>query len=180
MKTFIALALAALSISGCGGDDPPIPPLARCNGTPRAAVVYVGSAAFPELAGVPNACVYGTQAQTIAQLDAVVDRALGESGKKRVYLIGAYTDLPLKWRAARPGIGEITSLWFVPDGSSAAGIQGSVATVFINDTADGARTCNELAVQLKAQGTAAVCQLWDEAGSRRRSARPPSSNCTWS
>lgn len=156
--------LAAAALASCGGDDPLTPDLAHCNGTPRAAVVYVGRPSFPELAQVPSACVYATRAQTIAELDAVVDRALGDSGKKRVYFIGAYTDLPLRWRAAHPGVGEITSLWFVPDGASAAGITGSLATVYVNDTTDGARICNQLAVQLKAQGTPSACLLWDEAG----------------
>jgi hypothetical protein len=164
MRNTLLLAAAVAALISCGGDGAPAAPLAQCKGTPHAAVVYVGQPTFPELAGVQDACVYGTQAGTIAELDSVVDRALKESGKPRVYLIGAYTDLPLRWRAARPGIGETTSLWFPPDGSSAAGIVGSLPFIMINDTNDGATICSALATQLVAQHTPARCQLWDHGG----------------
>jgi hypothetical protein len=162
MKHLIAFALVA-ALAACGGADPAAP-IAQCNGTPRAAVVYVGSAPFPELAAVPNACVYSTQASTIAELDGVVDQALSVAHQPRVYLIGAYTDLPLRWRAARPGIAEITSLWFAPASASGAGIDGSVATIYINDTFDDAIACSALATQLAAQRSAALCQLWERGG----------------
>lgn len=164
MHRFITAIALAMSLAACGGAANPAAPIAQCNGTPRAAVVYVGQPAFPELAGVPDACVYSTQAQTVAELDGVVDQALTVANRPRVYLIGAYTDLPLRWRASRPGIGEITSLWFVPDGAKADGIVDSLASVYVNDTAGGAHECNALAAQLIAQHTPAVCQLWDSGG----------------
>jgi hypothetical protein len=161
MRKYIILAAVA-ALSACGGDSEP--PIAQCNGTPHAAIVYVGAAPFPELAGIPDACVYGTEAKSVTDLDKIVDRALKESSQIRVYFIGAYTALPLTWRAARPGIADTTSLWFVPDGSSAAGIVGSITTVYVNDTADGARECNVIATQLLAQESPGQCRIWDEGG----------------
>lgn len=159
----IIAAAAAAALASCGGEEE-ITPSAQCVGTPRAAVVYVGKAHFPELAGIHDACVYSTAANSIAELDLVVDRALRESGRRRVYFISAFTGLPLAWRAARPGLGEITSLWFPPEGTSGAGIVGSLSTVHVNDTAEGAAACNALAARLKADGTPAACQLWPADG----------------
>lgn len=162
MRNTLALAAAIAGLVSCGGAEPP--DIAQCNGTPRAAVVFVGNAPFPELAGIPDACVYSTRATTTAVLDPVVDRALKAANRPRVYFIGVYTELPLRWRALRPGVAETTSLWFTPDSATASGIAGNITPILLNDTADSSMACNALATQLKAQGNFAVCQLWETGG----------------
>jgi hypothetical protein len=162
MLKSLALAAVIAGLVSCGGAEPP--DIAQCNGTPRAAVVFVGNAPFPELAGIPDACVYSTRATTTSALDPVVDRALKAANRPRVYFIGAYSELPLRWRASRPGIAETTSLWFTPDGASPSGIVGTITPILLNDTLDSAKACNGLATKLIAQGNLAVCQLWDTGG----------------
>jgi hypothetical protein len=162
LRNLAFIAAVTVALASCGGDDPP--DIAQCNGTPRAAVVYVGNASFPELAGIPNACVYSTRTSKLAELDPLVDRALKEADRPRVYFIGAYTDLPLRFRAHRPGISESTSLWFAPDNAKADGIENNITGITVNDTTDGAAACNGLVAQLKAHHTTAQCILWDVGG----------------
>lgn len=162
MKT-IACLFAALALTACGGDEQTDAPIAQCNGTPKAAIVYVGTAPFPELRTLPNACVYSTAAQTVPELAAVVDTARAAAGTPRAYLVGAYTALPLAYRAANPGKGDITSLWFTPATSVPGTIPDSIAFVYLNTGPWGEQDCHALTAALIAQHTFAECDVWPQA-----------------
>jgi hypothetical protein len=103
MKTLTAVLLA-LVLTACGGGgteeaEPvavvnPEPeftilsaPLARCNGTPTKAVIYVGTGAFPDLEALPDACVAATDSTNPAQINALIDETRANVRAPRAYLI---------------------------------------------------------------------------------------------
>lgn len=122
----IPAGIALAILVSCGGGT--TTPLAQCNGTPKAAIVYVGDDVPAALAAVPDACVYTTAPG--AGVDAVVDRALSESGKPRVYMIGRSNAGPLDFMAARPGYVDTASLWFAPAWSG--DLRGSLVAIIAN------------------------------------------------
>lgn len=124
MKYVILIALAAIVSCG-GGTD--LAAVAQCNGTPQAAVVYVGGDVPAQLAAIPDACVYSTSE---ADLDATVLRAKVDTQQLRVYMIGNATAAPLDYMAAHPGSVSIASLWFAPAWSGDLG--GSLVSIYAN------------------------------------------------
>jgi hypothetical protein len=131
-------------------------PIAKCNGTPKVAVVYVGQAVdFPDLAALPNACVYTTQAATVAEFAAVMEQARNASGVMRPYIISYGTLLPLAYRDAFPGISEVTSMWNVPATQQVPEQHGSIVSVYLN----GGDGCESIAAAIVAQHTPSVCSM---------------------
>lgn len=161
MKNLSAILVAFLLVAcGGGGDPDPVvalaaaaaptasaAPLAQCTGTPKAAIVYAGAHAFPELAAVSNACVYSTAAATVQDLKGVIDTATAAAGTERVYLIAtdAGAGLALGYMNTNPGHTDTPSIWFAPFTTFAAGGAKSIISVHLNDT-DAAACAKQAAV----------------------------------
>lgn len=128
MRKFLTLAIAviAATLAACGGGGDAAP-IAQCNGTPRAAVIYVGDNVPGALAGLGNACVYSTDA---AGLETAVLRGMDAVQSPRVYLIGNGTTAPLDYMAAHPGHVNDASLWMTPPWTGDLG--GSIVIIYAN------------------------------------------------
>lgn len=163
MKRIIMITLAAL-LAACGGGEPAAgpAPIAQCNGTPKAAVVYVGAQAFPELAAVRNACVYSVDAVSVAEVKAEADRAHAESGRLRAYFIatGPGAAWVIGYMNANPGYTDVASLWFAPL-TKAENLHGSLVGIALNDT--DADACMKQA-GVMTQVVPATCRLWPTGG----------------
>jgi hypothetical protein len=171
MKTLTAI-LFALVLAACGGGGteeepaavapiaeqliPQAAVVAQCNGAPRVAVVYAGSAEFPALATLADACVLSTATSDPAELNAAIDQARAAAGTPRAYLIASNegTTTALQAMSARPGYVEMSSFWY-PGQVDVSRIGPSIATIHLN--AMGLRTCEPLAATLRAQWVPAVC-----------------------
>lgn len=114
----------AASLFACGSGTPDI---AQCNGTPKAAVVYVGNGEPRELLLLANACVYTTDNAGFA---ATVDRAKAEASAPRVYVIANRTVEPLDYMAAHPGNVDTLSLWHTR--AWTGDLRGSIASIIAN------------------------------------------------
>lgn len=154
MKHLIASLVATLYLAACGGNgDDTQPPIAQCNGTPRTAVVYAGSAPFPELAGIDNACVYSTQDTSVAALATLMQQARTATGVTRPFLVGsgAGADQALAYMAGDPGRTDGASLW-LGQFDPATNLRGSIVTYRLNGP-----NCEPLASALRARFTPAFC-----------------------
>lgn len=147
MKTTLCFLLALL-LCACGGGEPA--PIAQCNGAPKAAVVYVGPNPPVALAGVPDACVYTTDAATVAQLEPVVADAVAAAHVPRVYFVAEGNALPLDYLHAHPGSVDIASVWFAPPWSGSTGH--SLASIYLNGG-----ECESTAAGIRAQFEPALC-----------------------
>lgn len=183
MKKLLFIAIAFV-LTACGGGDPdslaPLSvaaasspstaaapaisvPIAQCNGTPKAAIVYAGTVGFPELATVHDACVYTTPAATLSDLSTVVRQATNAAGVLRVSLIGSGDGATqaLAWMNANPGASDVASFWFMPFTTDAPGLFHSIVSVHLNDT--DAQACAKQAAALP-QYVPAQCVMWPDAG----------------
>lgn len=154
MKSLGISILAALAISACGGGGDSVA-TEGCNGSGKSAVVYLGSQPFPELASVPDACFFRSQATAPDDVKAVVEHAKATVGWLRVYMIG--TDegagAAMAYMSRYPGNVDIASLWNTSSAASFEGLRGSLVSIYLNGA-----SCEPMAQALRDQGTVAVCK----------------------
>lgn len=163
MKTYLAemaslrranlafIAVATATLCACGGDSSPTPEGPLCNGTPRAAVVYAGTAPFPSLEGLPNACTIVATGDLAVAVDAV-RRATGTT-RTHVVAIGDQASKVLDLVAQRPGDFDTLSLWLVAHDASTVQTRGRVSTTYLN----GGPSCEAVAAAVRVQGRPGVC-----------------------
>lgn len=152
LKVASLAIVAAATLQACGGDSSPAPiPVAQCNGTPRAAVVYAGADPFPTLSAVPNACTIVAAGDIGAALDAV--RQAAGLPRAHVVAVGDRASQVLDLVGQRPGDFDTLTLWLMSHDAGAVRMAGRVSTTYLN----GGPTCEAVAAAVRAQGTPGVC-----------------------
>lgn len=148
IKKLFSMFLLPLLFIGCGGGDPATP-ADSCNGTPTAAVVFVGA----PVTTIKNACTTYVEATDLASLRAAAVDVTTKAGQSRVYLVGAGKGayLVLQYKITYLGTVDVISMWGDIFGMDVTPIKGSITSLHFNGD------CAVMAAQIRDQGVPAVC-----------------------